>query len=136
MARHSTLANSGTSERLARAGALVLVGLATALLAACTGEPTPGSGITVAHARGLRQAQTQLVTGFVVADGTRVQLCESLAESSPPQCGGASIEVRGLSLNSLTGLQELGRVRWSPQERLLYGEVRGGVLTITGTSKG
>ncbi len=119
-----------------RAFALALLCIVATLVGACSGSPTPGSGITVAHARGLRQAQVQLVSGFVVADGTRVQLCEALAESFPPQCGGASIEVRGLDLNALTGLQESGRVRWSPQERLLYGEIRGGVLTIISNSKG
>ena len=52
---------------------------------------------------------------FVAPDGT-VRLCDAIAESFPPQCGGASIEVSGLDLSSRGGppggeRRALGRVR-------------------------
>jgi hypothetical protein len=54
---------------------------------------------------------------FVDADGT-VRLCEAIAESFPPQCGGASLVVEGLDLGALD-LQEAEGVRWADAVTLL-----------------
>lgn len=64
-----------------------------------------------------------LVTGalFVNADGT-VLLCEAMAESFPPQCGGARLEVRGLELTTIEGLQREGDVQWA-ESVVLFGSV-------------
>ncbi len=95
-----------------------------------------GPGISVAEARRSRLDGPLLVNGYVIAEGSKVRLCEALAESFPPQCGGASLEVRGLDLASLSGVQSSGAVRWSAQPRQLLGEVKNGVLIVSGTSKG
>ncbi|MGH2445852.1 MAG: hypothetical protein ACRDGD_07420 [Candidatus Limnocylindria bacterium] len=48
---------------------------------------------------------------FVDADG-RALLCGAIAESFPPQCGGARLEVIGLELDTIE-LQEANGVRWA-----------------------
>jgi hypothetical protein len=84
------------------------------------GEPQ-GPGISVAEA--LRHGPTDdivVVTGalFVDADGT-VRLCDAIAESFPPQCGGERIAVEGLDLEDVPGLQEANGVRWAEAVTLL-----------------
>jgi hypothetical protein len=54
---------------------------------------------------------------FVGPDGS-VLLCDVIAESFPPQCGGARIGVEGLDLGSLE-LQEANGVRWAERVTLL-----------------
>ncbi len=49
---------------------------------------------------------------FVAGDG-RVLLCSAIAESYPPQCGGERLEVVGLDLDTVAGLQEANGVRWA-----------------------
>lgn len=84
-------------------------------------EGEPGdAGISVTEA--LRHQPTDdivAVTGalFVAGDGS-VLLCDLIAESFPPQCGGARIAVEGLDLDSLE-LQEANGVRWSERVTLL-----------------
>ena len=79
------------------------------------GEPGAGPGISVSEA--LTHSPTDdivLVTGalFVNADGT-VLLCDAVAESFPPQCGGERIAVDGLDLANVAGLQEANGVQWA-----------------------
>ena len=129
--------------------ALILI--AVLLAAACAdadGPPDPGSsggstsdaavgpGITVAEARRSQLDRPLLVNGYLVADEAKIRLCDELAESSPPRCGGASLEVRGLDIDSLSDVESSGSVRWSAQPRLLLGEVESGVLTVSGPSRG
>jgi hypothetical protein len=84
------------------------------------GEP----GLTVSQALGHRATDDLVfVSGalFVNADGTML-LCEAIAESFPPQCGGARLEVRGLDLRTIENLQAAGAVRWVEQV-VLFGSV-------------
>ena len=79
------------------------------------GDPGDGPGISVSEA--LTHGPTDdivTVTGalFVDADGT-VLLCDAIAESFPPQCGGDRIAVDGLDLATVAGLQEANGVRWA-----------------------
>jgi hypothetical protein len=84
------------------------------------GEP----GMSVADALGHR-ATDDLVTVsgalFVDADGT-VRLCDAIAESFPPQCGGDRILVQGLDLDSVANLQTEGGVSWA-EGVTLFGSV-------------
>lgn len=110
--------------------ALLILGL---VLAACdigagpssvaSGEPVlvivdgePGTaGISVAEAIGHQPTDDIVaVTGalFAAPDGT-VMLCDAIAESFPPQCGGARMRVEGLDLASVPGLQTEGEVSWA-----------------------
>jgi hypothetical protein len=79
-----------------------------------------GPGITIAEALGTGGGQPLLVNGalFVDQDGG-VLLCDAIAESFPPQCGGLRLAVRGLDLGSLPDLEEANGVRWAEQVQLL-----------------
>ena len=83
-----------------------------------------GPGLSVAEALG-HQATDDVVTVtgalFVDPDGT-VRLCDAIAESFPPQCGGDRIEVQGLDLATIADLQEEGDVQWSDSVTL-FGSV-------------
>ncbi len=113
-----------------------------ALLAACS-EPAavpPGAsgdpvlviadggitepGMSVTDALGHRATDDLVtVTGhlFVDADGT-VRLCDAIAESFPPQCGGDRILVQGLDLDAVANLQTEGDVSWA-EGVTLFGSV-------------
>ena len=97
------------------AGALLITGFASV---ACGDDDDDGGassavgpGITIAQALDSDLDEPLLVNGFLVASGEEVLLCEALAESFPPQCGGDSLLVEGLDLASIDGLQDEGEVR-------------------------
>ena len=79
-----------------------------------------GPGISIEEAIGNGGGQPLLINGalFVDPEG-RVLLCDAIAESFPPQCGGMRLEVHGLDLASLPDLQEENDVRWAEQVQLL-----------------
>lgn len=111
-----------------------LVLVAALLLAACApadDEPPAGTGtepvlvarneafddlppMTVSEALAAEDDQQVVVSGalFVDADGA-VRLCEAVAESFPPQCGGSRIVVEDLDLAGVAGLQEENGVQWA-----------------------
>lgn len=71
------------------------------------------------------------IEGFYVDDGSGPLLCEALAESFPPQCGGASIGVDNSAGVELDGLQTEGAVTWTDQPAVLIGEVVDGVFVVS-----
>lgn len=82
----------------------------------------PGrAGISVAEAIGHQPTDDIVaVTGalFAAPDGT-VMLCDAIAESFPPQCGGERMRVEGIDLASVPGLQTEGDVSWAEGVTLL-----------------
>lgn len=110
--------------------ALVLVlGACGAAGSVPSGEPVlvivdgaaEGPGLSVAEALG-HQPTDDIVTVsgalFVDADGT-VLLCDAIAESFPPQCGGERIRVQGLDIAAVPGFQTEGEVSWAEGVTLL-----------------
>jgi hypothetical protein len=94
------------------------------VLVIADGGPGDGPGLSVAEA--LTHGPTDdlvTVTGalFVDADGT-VRLCDAIAESFPPQCGGERIIVTGLDLADVPDLQEENGVSWA-ESATLFGSV-------------
>jgi len=94
------------------------------VLVIADGGPGDEPGLSVAEA--LTHGPTDdlvTVTGalFVDADGT-VRLCDAIAESFPPQCGGERIVVEGLDLAGVPDLQEENGVRWA-ESATLFGSV-------------
>ena len=90
-----------------------------------TDPPAGGdAGMSVAEAL-THQATDDLVSVsgalFVDADGT-ARLCEAIAESFPPQCGGQRITVHGLDPATVPDLQEANGVRWA-ESVVLFGSV-------------
>ncbi len=96
-----------------------------------------GPGISVGDALESNLAGPLLVNGFLItdSDGT-VHLAELLAESLPPQPGGATLIVQGLDLVDFPGLTSAQGITWSDQPVQLLGEVGDGVLTVSTLSSG
>ena len=59
-----------------------------------------------------------------------LRLCSELLESFPPQCGGPSLIVRGLNVESLPGITRGDDCVWSTDPVELEGVLEDGVLTI------
>jgi hypothetical protein len=93
--------------------------------AASRGENS--SPLSVTDALRARPSGIIEVRGDVVAhpDGS-ARLCEGLAGSFPPQCGGQSIEVAGLDLDILESADSANGVTWGPAT--LRGRLDGDVL--------
>lgn len=93
---------------------------ADGIITVTLGQAT-GPGISIADAVNQAGGQDPLLvngTLFVDPDGT-VQLCDAIAESFPPQCGGTRLEVRGLDLAGVPDLQEANGVRWAEGAQIL-----------------
>ncbi len=88
------------------------------------GQGDPGTALSVAQAL-THQPTDDLVTVtgvlFVDSDGT-VRLCDAIAESFPPQCGGDRIVVDGVDLDAIANLQTEGDVAWA-EGVTLFGSV-------------
>ncbi len=93
-----------------------------------------GGGLTVPEALATDATGVIAVQGFYFDDGSGPRLCEALAESFPPQCGGASLalgEIGDLDLGQLEGSQG---ITWSNDSIVILGELANGFLTPTPTS--
>lgn len=71
------------------------------------------------------------VVGFIVASGDEIKLCEALAESFPPQCGGAFVTVTSLDQVDPDDLQTEGDVTWTDFAVTIFGEMADGTLVAT-----
>lgn len=61
-------------------------------------------------------------------DGTSARLCQNLAESFPPQCGGVSLVLDDLTGIDLGLLQNAAGTTWSDQPVVILGELIEGAL--------
>jgi hypothetical protein len=94
------------------------------VLVIADGRPDDSAALSVAEA--LTHGPTDdlvTVTGalFVDPDGT-VRLCDAIAESFPPQCGGERIAVEGLDLDTIGNLETEGELSWA-EGVTLFGSV-------------
>ena len=92
-----------------------------------------GPGISIAEALTSNLEGPLLVNGHLHVQNGVVRLCEVLAESLPPQCGGGILVVKGLDLKTMDGLTSAGSVTWSDQLVQVLGTVEGEVLTVAET---
>ncbi len=88
------------------------------------GEPERGVSVADATANLIDGAFE--LCGFFFADDTGARLCETLLESSPAQCGGASLPVGDFELDA--PLSSVAGVSWTDQVVYLEGEIIGGVF--------
>ncbi|MCP4966996.1 MAG: hypothetical protein GY926_17410 [bacterium] len=71
------------------------------------------------------------VTGFMVDVDGVIRLCEALAESFPPQCGGASITITSSEQIDPDDLQNEGSLTWTDKGVTVFGEMVDGTLVVT-----
>ena len=121
---------------------LAIVTIASVVAAACGDDDGDldsgpisgvGPGISIAEALASNLKGPLLVNGHLHVQSDQVRLCEVLAESLPPQCGGRVLVVKGLDLKTMDGLTSAGSVTWSDQPVQVLGTVEGEVLTVGGT---
>ena len=90
-----------------------------------------GGGLSVSEAISTDAEGVLAVQGFVVSDASGIRLCEALAESMPPQCGGASLTLSSLDSVDPDSLQESQGVSWTDAAVTILGEVVDGTLVAT-----
>lgn len=90
-----------------------------------------GPGISIDDALASDSDEMLLVNGNLLAQDGEVRLCSALAESFPPQCGGASLVVEGLKLEEVDGLVSEGDVSWTDRPIQLLGVVGDGTLNVS-----
>ncbi len=71
------------------------------------------------------------VSGFLVDVAGESRLCEALAESFPPQCGGANITITSLDQIDPDELSTEGDVTWTDAYVTVFGEMVDGTLVVT-----
>jgi hypothetical protein len=71
-----------------------------------------------------------VVVAMLVDDGTGVRMCESLAESDPPQCGGSSVEVLNPDAIDVE-FNESDGVRWLDNPIQLFGWMEGDAFYVS-----
>jgi hypothetical protein len=88
-----------------------------------------GPGISIDEAIAFESDEPLLVNGNIWAEGDKVYFCDAVAESYPPQCAGVRLEVVGVKLAEVDGLQRVGDIAWSERTQLL-GVVADGKITV------
>jgi hypothetical protein len=89
-----------------------------------------GPGISIDEAIAFESDEPLLVNGNIWAEGDKVYFCDAVAESYPPQCAGVRLEVVGVKLAEVDGLQRVGDIAWSERTQLL-GVVADGKITVS-----
>ena len=121
---------------------LAVVTIASVVAAACGNDEDDlvsgpvsgvGPGISIGEALTSNLTGPLLINGLLHVQNDQARLCETLAESFPPQCAGKFLEVEGLDLMTIDGLRSEGSVTWSGQPMQILGTVEGEVLTVAGT---
>jgi hypothetical protein len=114
---------------------IMLAFVLAAGLAACGGDDSPadddGAVVSIDDALASDSDEPLVVSGNLLAQGDDVRLCSALAESFPPQCGGASLVVEGLVLEEVDGLVTEGDMSWTDRPIELRGVVSDGTLTVS-----
>jgi hypothetical protein len=105
-----------------------------------TGEPVTGGGgspmladggLSVAEALTTDADGPLAVVAFYYRDSDGTRLCDLLAESFPPQCGGEQVAFDGDSVIDRDDLDETQGVTWSPQPVTVIGSIVDGVFVAT-----
>jgi hypothetical protein len=92
--------------------------------AASAGAPIPGGGLSVQEAIESELEGPLMVRGYLIEHDGELRLCESILESSPPQCGEPALRVEGPVPEP------------SEEPVSVLGEVDGETITVSETSKG
>lgn len=97
------------------------------------GAPIAGGGLTVDEALTTDATGPLAVHGLLIDSGSGVRLCAAILESFPPQCGGASLDVVGVTVADQPGAQTANSVTWV-EDASLTGDLDGQTFTVSGTT--
>jgi hypothetical protein len=86
--------------------------------------------LTVSEALNAIPGSTITVRGYVIATAGTTLLCEMLAESYPPQPGGAQMVLEGLDIAELRGTETAGDTTWTRDQHDVTGIASGDVLRV------
>ncbi|MGI9649067.1 MAG: hypothetical protein ACR2OI_11155 [Acidimicrobiia bacterium] len=100
-----------------------------------TGMPADG-GLTVTDALASDVAGTLAVQGFLLVNAEEARLCEALAESYPPQCGGTSIVITGYEEMVSVPVVNAQGISWTDDLATFFGEIVDGTLVVDPTVTG
>lgn len=81
------------------------------------------SGLSVADAIASDTGGVMAITGFIVENDTGARICDALAESFPPQCGGASLSISSLEAVDPEDLRTEQGVTWTDQPVTVLGDI-------------
>ena len=99
------------------------------------GMPVPGDlGLTVADVLVTDVTGPVVVSGFYFSSGDRTVLCELLAESYPPQCGGATVPLDAAGVD-IGLLQSAQGTTWSDHLVTVVGELSDGTFVAIPTAR-
>ena len=98
--------------------------------AVSSGGMTVDGGLSVSEALAGGVSGVLAVQGFIVDDGNGAKLCESLAESFPAQCGGASMPVSGYEAAVTAPFINEQNVTWTDTTVSLFGEIVDGTFVV------
>lgn len=86
--------------------------------------------MTVRQAAAEPSGSTVSVRGYLIATAGETYVAEMLAESYPPQPGGATLRLGGVDVSALDGIERAGDTMWTADQRTVSGRVAGGVLHV------
>jgi hypothetical protein len=86
--------------------------------------------LTVSEALNAPPGTTITVRGYVIATAGTTLLCEMLAESYPPQPGGAQMVLEGFDIAALRGTETAGDTTWTREQHSVTGIASGDVLRV------
>ena len=89
-----------------------------------------GPGISVSDAVASTEEGPLLVNGLIFTMANEVWLCSSLPRAEYPTCGEPAIQVSGVDLESVAGMEYLEGRGWSDQPTQVLGEKLDGALNV------
>jgi len=138
------MTTSDLERRRPRPAAIVAVLAAAALLVSgCGSSSNDGEGAATTtttdsgssgEIMNVEEASAQgdgtgvTVKGFLIEDSGTLRISDLIAESFPPQSGGATMEVEGLVIEVFDGISEEGSVRWRDEPATITATVEQGKL--------
>ena len=95
-----------------------------------------GGGLTISEALASTATGVLAVQGHLLDDGSGARFCEVLAESYPPQRGGASVSIVGYEEIVSVPLLSAEGTTWTGETFVVFGEIIHGVLAVDPTVSG